>query len=84
MVAAADAAYQERRPSVSKPTKNPFLPEDKQPVMECRTCEHWDNKTGYADWVRGKCRHTGLTIVPPRHVCEAWTKRRKVRKEDEE
>lgn len=56
---------------------NPLLPEDKQPVMECRTCEYWENKKEYADWVRGKCRHTGLTTVPPRHVCEAWTKRKR-------
>lgn len=71
---------------MSKPAKDPFLPEDKQPVMECRFCGHYESreKDGFQDWVRGKCRHTGLSTVPPRHVCEAWCKRRKMRKEDEE
>ena len=74
------------RYDMSKPAINPLIPEDKQPVMECRFCGHYDsrNKEGYQDWVRGRCRHTGLSTVPPRHVCEAWCKRRKARKEDEE
>ncbi len=65
---------------MSKPAKDPFLPEDKQPLMECRTCGHYlsrETEEGYADWVRGRCRHTGLSTVPPRHVCEAWCKRTK-------
>ena len=33
--------------------------------------------------MNSKCRHTGLTTVPPRHVCEAWCKRKRTRKEEE-
>lgn len=71
---------------MSKPKRDPFLPEDKQPVTECRTCGHYRSreKEGFQDWVRGRCRHTGLSTVPPRHVCEAWCKKRKARKEEEE
>lgn len=71
---------------MSKPAKDPFLPEDKQPLMECWTCGHYRSREedGFQDWVRGRCDHTGSSVVPPRHVCEAWCKRRKVRKEEEE
>lgn len=64
---------------MSKPTKNPFLPEDKQPLMECWTCGHYRSREedGFQDWVRGRCDHTGSSVVPPRHVCEAWCKRTK-------
>lgn len=85
MAPAAPALRTERRQTMSKPMRDPFLPDDKQPVMECRTCGHYESREndGFQDWVRGKCRHTGLTTVPPRHVCEAWCKRKRARKEEE-
>ncbi len=71
---------------MSKPAKNPFQPEDKQPLMECWTCGHYRSREedGFQDWVRGRCDHTGSSVVPPRHVCEAWCKKRKARKEEDE
>lgn len=67
---------------MSQPRRDPFLPENKQPLMVCRTCGHYhsrETEEGYADWVRGRCRHTGLSTVPPLHTCEAWVKRVKKR-----
>ena len=77
--------HRNKNKTMSKPKQDPFLPEDKQPVMECHNCGHFESrdKDGYQDWVRGRCIHTGLTTVPPRHACEAWEKRRKTRKEEE-
>ena len=71
---------------MSKPKQDPFLPEDKQPLMECHTCGHYESREddGFADRVRGRCRHTGSSVVPPRHVCEAWGKRTRLRREEEE
>lgn len=67
--------------------KDPFLPENKQPLMECQTCDSWVPKKtndGGIDYAAGKCPAKGLSHCPARHVCSDWSKRRKVRKEDEE
>ena len=72
---------------MSKPKQDPFLPVDKQPLIECMTCDNWKEKRtpeGSIDYAAGKCPAKGLSHCPARHVCSDWRKRRKTRKEDEE
>ncbi len=57
--------------------------DEKGRCMDCTYFESRHESDGYADWVRGRCHKTGLSIVPPRHVCEAWCKKREARKEEE-
>ena len=71
---------------MTQPKRDPFLPEDKQPLMVCKTCHHFKmpvNREGYQEWVRGGCSLMGYSTIPPHHTCALWTKRRKVRKEEE-
>lgn len=54
-------------------------------TIECMGCDLWYNRSereGYADWVAGRCRPTGLQ-TPPRHCCGHGVPKRK-RREDEE
>ena len=65
---------------MSKPRRDPVLPESKQPMMECWTCGHFKREKrpdGTEDWLRGGCRYNGESTVPARHVCAAWCKRTK-------
>ncbi|MBR1784006.1 MAG: hypothetical protein IJ760_01010 [Bacteroidales bacterium] len=50
-------------------------PKNTQPLQECLTCLHFappTNPDGIRDITRAACLHTGLSVCPPRHVCEAW------------
>ena len=64
---------------MSQPKKDPFLPEDKQPQMECMTCGYYkkSEKDETTDWMGGSCKKSGLSHVPPRHTCSAWCKHRR-------
>jgi hypothetical protein len=72
---------------MTQPAKDPFLPENQQPVMVCRTCQHFDRKKradGSEDTLNGGCKMMGYSNTPHNHTCALWAKRRKTRKEDEE
>jgi hypothetical protein len=63
---------------MAQPKKDPYLPESKQPMMECQTCDNWKEKRnaeGAIDYAAGSCPATGLTHCPARHVCELWKMR---------
>lgn len=63
---------------MSKPKQEPFLPANREPEQECRTCDNWVPKKtadGMIDYASGKCPATGLSSCPARHVCELWKAR---------
>jgi len=71
---------------MTQPSRNPFLPADKQPVMVCRTCQHFSRKTrtdGTEDALFGGCRIMGYSNTPHCHTCARWTNRKRARKEEE-
>lgn len=65
---------------MSKPKGNPYLPESRQPLMACMNCK-FREKDKNKDLARGGCTWTGASYVPPLHVCEAWQRQPRKRKE---
>lgn len=53
----------------------PAAEDTKGRCMDCTYFESRHESDGYADWVRGRCHKTGLSIVPPLHTCPCWVER---------
>jgi hypothetical protein len=66
--------------------RNPFLPDDKQPVMVCRTCNHFERRKradGYEETLFGGCSLMKYSSMPHSSTCAMWTKRKRTKKEEE-